>query len=363
MATKRTTPTKKKQSKANIIGIGRLTKEKLTFIVFIIIFGGLGSWTLLRSHADATTINVYDQAAVTAAYKSMIVNNENVTANWTGSVRTCAPGTISDAARIASVRAVNFARLLVGVQPITAPSITSTAQSNVQKAALIQEGLNISGFTSSGTPIYDTGSFTLSHNPPTSARCYTPAGGSTSGSSDLAFAYGSASSYSLQPVHAIELFLDDSDASNTAAGHRRWLLYPETTTMAFGLARDAAVAQVIGLGQNTNDGPRWTSWPSSGYFPTQLLPKNGRWSASTQNDNVTYKYATVKVTHNGVNVPVTQFPVETGYGKPTLVWKVNNFPSSTYPASGIYHVDITGIHVKGLPDAYTQSYYSIFYTP
>lgn len=341
MATKRSTTVKKKQKKNSLLTI--LSNRRVTALLFVVLFGGLGSWLLFRSDA-VTAINPYDKAAVESAYKTMWAANTSVSSGWTGNTQYCSSGNITDAARIAQVRAVNYVRLLNGLDPIVAPALGSAAQLSVQRAALMMEA-----------------NAAVSHTPPTTWKCYSKDGATTAGKSNLIY-----SASTLSPVQAIKLYMNDGGNSNIYVGHRRWLLNPETSIMSFGMTTHAAATQVVGLGSGNSDGPRWTSWPSDGYFPAPLEP-NGRWSFSTHNSAVDFSQARVRVTKDGTSVPISLYPVDRNpadsidhnYGKPTLVWQM---PSS-FPKSGVYHVFVSNIHVTGLSTAYDNDYYVRFFTP
>ncbi len=299
-ATKRSPATNKASAK---VTNWRSNKILIVALLFVVGFGGIGIWQLRKSDAATTSTNIatYDKAAVNSAYKSLWEANVNVASGWTGSVTGCKAGNISAAARAAQINAVNFARRMANLTPIVGANLTDTTQANVQKAALMMEANG-----------------KLSHEPPTSWKCYTNAGAATAGKSDLALTPGS----TIKPVQAIKLYMDDGGSNNYAVGHRRWLLNPQTAVMAFGMTKSASAVQVIGLRQSTtSNNPMWAPWPSNGYFPNTIEP-NGRWSISSR-DSTCFANATVSVKRNGVTIPTTVLSRNiTNMGNPTLVWQM-----------------------------------------
>ena len=287
-------------------------------IAFIIVFGGIGVWQLTGSKASTiTSINNASMSDVNAEYWAKWGGNVGITSNWNGSISGCKAGSISTSAVYAQVQAVNFARRLNDLEPIQPAVLDGPNQAKAQKAALMMAANNA-----------------LSHDPPTSWKCYTSDGATAAGYSDLALAYPS-----IKPTQAVELYMDDKGDSNVGVGHRRWLLEPDRKVLAFGMTDTSSALTVIGLPtDSTNYDPVWVTWPSKGYFPTPIEP-GGRWSASTHAGAYLSK-ATVTVTHNGVKQAITLYPLHTGYGRPTLVWQM----PSGFPLTGKYIVTIHGAH-------------------
>ncbi len=310
--------------------------ELFIAVLAIIAVGGIGSYVMLRnSHAlTATGINVYSKSEVNSKFQTMVAANAAVRSGWTGSVSDCKPGSITSAARSAALQVTNFARELNDLVPVTAVSLTSTAQANVQRAALMQAAN------------YDRGA--LSHYPPGTWRCYATNGDVTSRLSNLAAVFPETT-----PVNMITQMLAEPGSSNDLVGHRQWLFNPDANTFAFGVTKTSGVVQVLNLStDSTNNDPRWVLWPSRGYFPSPLAPgyelyglltgssdpKEGHWSISTL-EGYNIKSASVTVTHNGVRVPITLVARTTAENRPTVVW---NMPTG-YSRSGTYSVTISGV--------------------
>lgn len=310
-------------------------------IFFVILFGGIAAWQLNSSKAAvlSTTIDVWNRDAVNNAYKSLWASGANTNSGWTGSVTGCKPGNITESARLAQVNAVNFIRRVNNLSPVAAARLTDTAHLNTQKTALIMDTSN-----------------KLSHYPDSSFGCRTEVGVETAGKSNLAL-----STPSIKPVQAIKLYMDDPGSTNTAAGHRRWLMYPDAEVFAFGMTEQASALQVLGLRTNTdNNDPLYTMWPSRGHFPVTLEP-NGRWSVSTK-ANVTLKYASVTVRKSsatGPVVPITRYGIHEGYGRSTLVWQM----PKDFAKSGPYYVTVKGAKIVGSSTLDDYTYPVFFFTP
>ena len=310
--------------------------EVFIAVLAIVAVGGIGSYVMLRnSHAlTATGIDVYNKNEVNSKFKAMVAANVTVRSGWTGSVSDCKPGSISSAARSAAVQATNFARELNDLAPVTAVSLTSTTQANVQRTALMQAAN------------FDRGA--LSHYPPSTWRCYATNGDVTSRLSNLGAVFPETT-----PVNMITQMLDDSGSSNNLVGHRQWLFNPDANTFAFGVTKTSGVVQILNLStDSTNNDPRWVMWPSRGYFPSPLAPgyeiyglltgssapREGHWSISTL-EGYNVKSATVTVKRNGSNVPITIVARTTAENRPTVVWSM----PTGYSRSGTYSVTISGV--------------------
>lgn len=315
-----------------------LTKHRnlTAALLIVLLFGTAGTvWYLRNSGAASTDIDTTNQAAVNTAYWGMWDSAFSQYSNWTGSVSTCKAGSISDDARRAQNRAVNFARRLNGLTPVWGVT-NDTTVAGVQKAALMMEANG-----------------KLSHNPDKSWKCYTAAGDTAAGRSNLFL-----SSVTAKTGSVIKGYMDDSGSSNTAVGHRRWLLNPDAAAFAYGMSNKASALQVIGTPTDTaNANPAWVTWPSRNWFPAPAAP--ARWSLSSGNNKTLFGSATIKVTRNGVSVPVTKHKVHDGYAKPTLVW---DMPSG-YERTGKYVVQVQNIKRSDSTTIYSYQYAVNFFTP
>jgi hypothetical protein len=242
------------------------------------------------------------------------------TVGWTGSVSGCNAGTTSASSQQLSLSAINFDRALAGLDPITLDSALSL---KAQQAALVMSANSA-----------------LSHDVPSSWKCYTSTAHAAAASSNLYLGEAGAK--------AIDGYMVDPGTSNSAVGHRRWILYPPTTTMGTGSTSNSNALYVFGkmatAGNYTN--PKWVAWPTSGYFPTQLEP-NGKWSLSGSVGHTwNFSHATVRVTNSsGTALSVRVYKSQNGYGANTLVWVVSGLKHPTGSTSISYRVTVRGIVV------------------
>ncbi len=264
----------------------------------------------------AGALRTSSRAAVRQAYYARYAENLKVPTSWTGSTGSCDPGVISPASHAATLQSLNFVRSLAGLQPVRfSPRLSAKAQ----QTALVMAANR-----------------SLSHSPPSSWRCWTPTAYSTAGRSNLALAYPEMSSGDV-----VRLYMDDSGASNTAAGHRRWVLNPFAGVMGNGSTTEANSLVVIGKSNYRRANPAWVTWPTAGWFPAPMEPQ-GRWSVSSGRSSADFSRARVIVRKiRGPRMAVTRYAPHNGYAMPTLVFDVANV------RPGGYRVFVTGIRGAG----------------
>jgi uncharacterized protein YkwD len=244
------------------------------------------------------TVNIASREAVRSFYNSVYVSSDEVAMNSTADVPNCVSGNNATAFQEAVLRRINWFRTMAGVPAGVAFDTTFSAKS--QKAALMMSAKG-----------------TLSHTPPTSWTCYTADGAEAAGKSNLALGPSG--------PDAITGYIWDPYANNQMAGHRRWLLYPQTQVMGTGdvpAQGGRTAANSTWIVDGNFGGPRpatrdpFVSWPPPGFVPYQVV--FGRWSFSSPNANFTG--ATVFMRSNGVPLSVQQEPVGTGAGENSIVW-------------------------------------------
>ncbi len=284
--------------------------------------------------APATVvIDPLNRSQVAAAYQSIYVPQAAVPPDWNGATGSCTPGTTSTAYRQAAIDRVNVYRALAGL-PGNITLLGSTPATATQAAALI--------FSANQS---------LSHLPPNTWTCWTQAGSNGAGNSNIAAGYGNNAAAG---TGAIDLYMDDSGSGNTAAGHRRWVLYPPQQMMDSGSIpygpQWAANALWVFSGWGTRPPtPNGVAWPPRGYLPWQLLPSSSnRWSFSWNGAN--FSAATVSMTRNGVPLGLPTYEtVANGYGDNTLVWRPQGVTYAQPSGDVAYHVTISGISGGGAP--------------
>ena len=127
---------------------------------------------------------------------------------WTGNAASCNAGTVSQLTYDRTLQRINYFRRLVGEPGNIVYETTRNAK--CQQAALM--------CLANGA---------LNHAPPDTWSCYTAEGAEGCANSNLSSAFGS---------NAITNFMTDAGANNTAAGHRRWILYSRARTFGIGSA-------------------------------------------------------------------------------------------------------------------------------
>jgi hypothetical protein len=181
--------------------------------------------------------------------------------------------------------------------------------------------------------------YALDHSPPRSWNCWTQDGADAAGRSNLYLLHSGA--------NAIEGYMRDPGEDNGKVGHRRWVMFPPTSTMGSGSTRRANALMVFGNdAPESTTLPKWVSWPTPGYFPTELEPQ-GRWSLSASDPATDFDNAKVTVkTADGTRLKVQRQPVVDGYGSNTLVWQVSGLKLPTKTTARRIDVAVTGIRVN-----------------
>jgi hypothetical protein len=279
---------------------------------------------------------------VRTTYLAAIAGTNDTPIGWTGSINGCVAGTTSQAYRDAVIARVNWFRSMAGVPGTVAldPALNSKAQ----QAALMMSANR-----------------TLSHFPPSYWSCYTIEGAEAAGKSNLCWISGISSD-----PGCVSLYMVDHGASNTPVGHRRWILYPWTTTMGTGDVAQTGdgvapsgypFTNALWVVPTTAGQPRpatrneFVAWPPPGYVPYETVYP--RWSFSLSGADFTN--ATVTMSRGGVPVLVVPEQLSQGYGENTLVWVADgmdanqrtNWPQPAQDTT--LRVSISNVLVAGVP--------------
>ena len=161
----------------------------------------------IRAQAEPQTggfvVNTQDREAVRTFFNAVFYSGNGVAPNWTGNLANCDPGTTSTVYQDAVLRRINFYRAMAGVPA----DVTFNAEYSAKAAA--------------AAAIVSANSL-VTHSPTPALSCYTEAGREAAENSNLAL--GTAG------IDSIEAYIMDA-GNNSRAGHRRWLLYPQTREM------------------------------------------------------------------------------------------------------------------------------------
>jgi uncharacterized protein YkwD len=265
-------------------------------------------------------------------YLLQYLATENVPIEWTGNVDNGQAGTTSAAFKNAVYTRVNYFRAMAGVPAAIIDNPSSS--DGAQKAALMMSANN-----------------DIRHDPPSTWRFYTSAGATAAAKSNLYIG--------INGTQAIDGYLQDPGVGNEAAGHRRWILYPQTRRMGTGdlpASPGYDAANVLWVIEDaTRLGPRpavrdeFVAWPPKGYVPYQLVWP--RWSFSYPGAD--FSGANVSLQRNGAAVPVRMEPVQTGEGENTLVFILDNLDPNNWSNPAMPNgdetttVSVSGVKIAG----------------
>jgi hypothetical protein len=266
---------------------------------------------------------------------------------WTGDFETCVPGTNSPAHLQAILDQIAYYRAMAGVPA----DIAFSAEYNAKalQAALMMGNAQV-----------------LSHEPPEWWPCYTPDGRQAAERSNLH--YRISSGITLPVSDAVTAYMEDAGSNNAPAGHRRWLLYPQTTTFGAGSV-DApwdgwdTYANAIWVMDANLGGPRpatrdvFVAWPPPGYVPYQVVFP--RWSFSYP--AASFANATVSATKNG-GIPVSvlvESRTANGYGENTIVWSMEGLnDAADWPrptTDDQYTIVVSNVLIGGSATSFTYT--------
>ncbi|GAB3993949.1 hypothetical protein GCM10028807_30480 [Spirosoma daeguense] len=248
-------------------------------------------------------IDPWNRADVIADYYQNFLGStvSDLQLNWTGSLATCLPGSISQLAQDRTIQRINYYRRMVGLPDNM--TFDPSRNTETQAAALIMGANN-----------------NLSHYPPSNWLCYTPQGYTGAANSNIAL--GSHSSQS------VKQFIDDDGSNNTDVGHRRWILYSRAASFGHGSARAANplygfsdILWVFNTFVTPAYVPQYVAFPPAGYVPRTLIPP--RWSFSIPAADFSSASVTVQ-DQSGTSLALTTHPATSGAGDNTLVWDLDN---------------------------------------
>lgn len=278
-------------------------------------------------------ISQSSRQATVNLYKTAYLGSQGVSPQWTGDIAPCNPGTTSQAFRDSVTTRINYFREMAGVPKITA--LIDEYNQEDQAAALMMAANR-----------------QLNHTPPSTWTCYTSLGYQGSSSSNLAMgAYG---------AEAVSLYMDDSGVGSL--GHRRWVLYPQTQQMGTGDIAGSDGWQTVTNALKVFDSHIWearpatrdefVAWPPAGYVPYQVVYPI--WSFSVAGADFTS--ASVTLTSNGMNIPISVSLPDNGYGENTLAWTACDCYDWPNPGDDqTYQVTVSHVFINGAYRDYTYS--------
>jgi cysteine-rich secretory family protein len=233
--------------------------------------------------------------------------------NWTGSVSGCNAGDVLAPGRENALKLVNLYRFLGNLPQVVNDG--GSMDSNAQACALMM--------TANGQ---------LSHTPPMSWTCYTSAGATGAGTSNIASTAG---------VTAVDLYMADPGNPQTM-GHRRWLM--SNSLGPIGLGSTSSYSCLTVIGGSGNAGAPFMAFPTPGYFPYEALHASFQSVDETgwtiQSDAIDLSSAQVTVTDGANTLPVQVVQLLGGYGSAQAI---NFLPQGWQGQAGhTYHVSVSG---------------------
>jgi uncharacterized protein YkwD len=261
--------------------------------------------------------------------------------NWTGTTATCSAGTISSSATNAALKRLNYFRKLLNLK--TLPFFVDSLNLKCQQAALVFKANAM-----------------LSHTPPSTWTCYNATAYNAASNSNIAL------NYTPDARFFIDQFFEDAGSSNTAVGHRRWLMNTQAKNYGFGavidsskLCSNALWVLPLSLSWNAplvNDTiPEYVAYPAGGYFPKKQIVSvynqyPYRWSFSMWQAN----FDSTKVemfNEQGVALNFVTNKPANGYAENTIVWEPTNIDISSIP-DVVYKVKLSKVKVNGVNKNY-----------
>ncbi len=285
------------------------------------------------------TVDISRREQSRSFYNALYPASEGVPPGWNGDLATCTAGTTSDSFKAAITLRINYFRAMAGVPATITFSDLYSVKS--QQAALMMSRNNA-----------------LNHKPPTTWFCYSAAGYEAAGKSNLALGAGGA--------EAIAGSMMDYGAGNSAAGHRRWLLYPQTLFMGSGdipATTGYPAASSLWVTDDNYGAARPTTreefvaWPPPGFVPYDTVFP--RWSFAYPGAD--FSGSGVAMTRNGISLPVRLEPIAANVGENTLVWVPDSLvttTAATFPrptADTPYTVTVSNVKIGGISRSFTYS--------
>jgi uncharacterized protein YkwD len=266
----------------------------------------------LNERRSPKALDVTDRAVVTTSWRRVLVPAMRNPSS--PQIRGCDVARQSKQALTKVRRAVNWYRSMAGLDPI---ALDSRLNRLAQRSSVIQSHLR-HGY--------------LSHDPPRSTRCWSRAGASAAGRSNLAFGANGG--------QAVSLYM--ADFGVPSVGHRMWILNPTASRFGNGDAGAYNSLYVVGPSNSMASQPSWIAWPNAGYFPYRTTP--AIWSLRTPRQDVDLRQARVRLTvSTDEQIRVANLSSDTD----TLLWELSRPPKVGRKPTRV-EVRISGIRWRGL---------------
>ncbi|MEX0739805.1 MAG: CAP domain-containing protein [Pseudohongiella sp.] len=245
-------------------------------------------------------IDTTQRSTVSLFYRTVFRSSEGVDSGWNGNIQGCDAGDTSAEYKSAVLRRINWFRAMAGVPANV--ELDPELNAKAQQAALLMSANR-----------------SLSHYPPSDWTCFGSDASEAAAKSNLAL--GNAG------PDAMVAYMEDYGDTNSAVGHRRWLLHPKTLRMGTGDVFGSLPSNTHWVVSSTHNLPRpavrddFVAWPPPGHVPFDMVFP--RWSISYPKAD--FSGATVSMSLGGVQVQVQLETVRDGPGENTLVWLADGY--------------------------------------
>ena len=284
------------------------------------------------SRTADTGIDTWDRAEVHNAFLKEFNRTEPDWAD-TGDVDNCVAGTTSQQFRDSVFQRLNWYRQMAGLGTVEEDTHSSAG---AQQAALIMLAND-----------------ELSHSPPRHWSCYSSTGRDYAASN---LGLGTAG------IAGIDRYMRDTGDQNTAVGHRRWILYPQTLEMGTGNVRRGGReanalwprdGNIFSSRPAVRERRGFVAWPPSGFVPPQTVW--GRWSFSLAGADLSTASVAMSDDDGPVRAEVIHRP-RAAAPENAVVWAVAGVTSSDplpVPSGPdhCYTVTVTGVRLHGATQA------------
>ena len=289
--------------------------------------------------ADAF-LNIADRETAWAHFTYNFFKNRDAVQNWTGSMVTFDPGTVSPAFEQAVLDHVNYYRDAAGLPRVT---LNGGYSRKARLAAMVMQANPARG---------------LSHSIDSTWIGYSADAADGALASNLDNYAGPAS---------VDRYIEDEGSRNTTVGHRVNLFYLGQREIGTGDVLADQPRNALYVSEDQIDSAfrehreRFTAWPAPGYNPAKIIPK--RWSFTiypgdypSNDSDPDSRNANVSVTLNGVPIAVTVVARTYLENKAaTIVWEIPDTAYSSYRTpffspdfrgEWTYHVEVSGVVIR-----------------
>ncbi len=243
--------------------------------------------------------------------KYLTANFTNAELNWTGNIRTCSPGTMSETVRQKHLQRINYYRELVGG---LTTNITLDETKNRQSAATVLM------FEAQNTPLPQLVEFShctgIGGSPCDAYTCTSADAIEAASKGNIAFSFPDWNQF--QPI---DLYMLEEGNINRDVAHRRWILYSKAQEMGIATSSHFNTMWVVDGFSNPSVYDNFIAYPPNGYMPQPLMP--ARWSFGIPDADFSVASVTMQDAE-GFAIPVSIISRDQNfYGDNSIVWEPN----------------------------------------